>query len=227
MTKYIRSTLHRKGMRFPRTLPQTRASWEQLVPQPRQWEVDGSTDPVDIVDPEALTRAWQRIKRAGPSNQMTNEELTLPGGCTACFSRLLVLLVLALSVFCSCVEVKGHNPVMKHLEEILVVFDPLTKKQNVCQFVTYVQVNRRTESVECTMNELEGCVLDGGVGSGCAKSVQVSHVFLAQTGSEYFQSSRELGRRTPCEKQEDIQFTRKRECQVYGGQLHVTPSPLA
>ena len=46
LIKYIRGTLHRKGMLLPRTLPRTRASWEQLVPQPRQWEVDGSTDPI-------------------------------------------------------------------------------------------------------------------------------------------------------------------------------------
>ena len=153
LTKYIRSTLHRKGMWFPRTLTQTRASWEQPVPQPRQWEVDDLSDPVDIEDPEALIRTWQRRKRAA-ANQMTNEELMLPRGCTACFSRLH-----ALSVIGSCVEVKGHNPVMKHLEEVSpVVFDPLTEEQNVCQRVTYFQVNRRTESVECTINELEDCV---------------------------------------------------------------------
>ena len=54
----------------------------------------------------------------------------------------------------------------------------------------------------------------GGVRSGCEKSVQGSHDILAQTWSECVQSSRELGRRTPCEKQADVQFTRKRECQV-------------
>ena len=48
---------------------------------------------------------------------------------------------------------------MKHLKEIsLVVFDPLTEEQNVCQRVKYVQINRRTESVEFTTNELEECV---------------------------------------------------------------------
>ena len=73
LTEYLRSTLRRKGMWFPRTLPQTCASWGQLVPQP--------IDPVYIVDPEALTRAWQRTKRAGPSFQMTDEELTISGVC--------------------------------------------------------------------------------------------------------------------------------------------------
>ena len=168
LTKCIRSTLHRKGTWFPRTLSQTRASLEQLVPQPRQWEVDDLTDPVDVEDPEALIRTWQRTKRAGPSNQMTNEELMLPGGCTACFSRLL-----ALSVVGSCAEVKDHVPDMKQLKEIsLVVFDPLTKKYEervTCIQVGSQPVNRRTESVdaqmpdghtiECTIDVLEDCAL--------------------------------------------------------------------
>ena len=112
LIKYIRGTLNRKGMWFRRTLPPTRASWEELVPQPRQWDADGSTDPIDIVDPELLTQAWQRTRRAGSSNQMTDEELTISGVCMISPGRFVELAVvrssrpLALIVIGSCAEVR-------------------------------------------------------------------------------------------------------------------------
>ena len=138
----------------------------QPVPQPRHWDVDDLTGPVDIVDPEALTRAWQRTKRARSSNQMTDEELTISGVCMVSPGRLVELAKvlssrpLALIVIGSCAEVKDHVPDMKQLEEIsLVVFDPLTKKyeeRGVRQRVTCIQVgsqpvNRSTESVDAQM----------------------------------------------------------------------------
>ena len=121
LIKYIRRTLHRKGMWLPRTLLQTRASWEQLIPQPRQWEVDGSTDPIDVVDPEFLSRACQRTRRARSSNQMTDEEVTISGVWMISPGRLVELAMvrssrpLALIVIGSCAEVKDHVPELKHL----------------------------------------------------------------------------------------------------------------
>ena len=134
-----------------------------MIPQPRQWEVDGSTDLVDIVDPEVLTRAWQRSRRAGSSIQMTDEELTISGVCMISPGRLVELAMFrssrpfALVVVGSCSEVKDHVPELKHLTEIsLVVFDPLTEKYEqrgvrhrvACTQVGSQPVNRRTESVD-------------------------------------------------------------------------------
>ena len=142
LTKCIRSTLHRKGMWFPRTLSQTRAPWEQLVPQPRPWELDGSTDPADI---------------AGKSDDGRLVEL----------AKVRSSCPIALIVIGPSAEVKDHVPDMKQLKEIcLVVFDPLTKKyeeRGVRQRFTCIHVgsqleNRRTESGECTINELEDSV---------------------------------------------------------------------